>query len=92
LTKKPSLIIGRKGSVGEVYYSMSLSNDLLRAERLRQSILKQAFSGQLVPSDPADEPASVLLDRIRKTSSDRTIKKKTSLTGRKAIKKERIPQ
>ena len=38
---------------------------LKRAGRLRQSILKQAFSGRLVPQDPNDEPASVLLDRIR---------------------------
>ncbi len=38
---------------------------LKRAERLRQSILKQAFSGKLIPQDPSDEPASVLLDRIR---------------------------
>ena len=38
---------------------------LQRAERLRQSILKRAFSGQLAPQDPDDEPASVLLERIR---------------------------
>ena len=38
---------------------------LKRAERLRQSILKQAFSGQIVPQDPDDEPASALLERIR---------------------------
>lgn len=36
-----------------------------KSEALRQSILKKAFSGQLVPQDPNDEPASALLARIK---------------------------
>ncbi len=39
--------------------------NLKRAERLRQAILKRAFEGRLAPQDPNDEPAAVLLERIR---------------------------
>jgi len=44
----------------------SVQANLQRAARLRQAILKRAFEGRLVPQDPDDEPASVLLERIRR--------------------------
>lgn len=47
----------------------TVTTELKRAEQLRQSILKQAFSGKLVPQDSNDEPASVLLERIRAEKS-----------------------
>lgn len=43
----------------------TLTTTLQQSEALRQSILKRAFSGQLVPQDPHDEPASALLARIK---------------------------
>jgi type I restriction enzyme, S subunit len=45
--------------------------NLKRAERLRQSILREAFAGRLVPQDPHDEPVSVLLERIRREREER---------------------
>ena len=60
-----------------------INKHLGRADSLRQAILKKAFSGQLVPQDPNDEPASVLLERTRaerekteKNDRSRKIKKR----------------
>jgi type I restriction enzyme S subunit len=43
----------------------SIEAGLERSAALRRAVLKAAFAGQLVPQDPTDEPASVLLERIR---------------------------
>ena len=56
--------------------------DRMLAERLKKSILQEAIEGRLVPQDPNDEPASVLLDKIRKEKAklvkEGNLKRKTS--------------
>jgi len=54
-----------------------IDSQIQKAEALRQSILKKAFSGQLVAQTPNDEPASVLLERIRSEKFGQEISKKT---------------
>lgn len=49
----------------------SVSFALKQSTAQRQNILRAAFSGQLVPQDPNDEPASVLLERIRAERAER---------------------
>lgn len=54
---------------------VAIEHGLQRAARLRQSILKQAFEGKLVPHDRTDEPATELLKRIS-AGADRAVPNK----------------
>ena len=49
-----------------------VESSIAKCETLRQSILKKAFSGQLVPQDANDEPASALLARIHSERAGRS--------------------
>ena len=77
--------VERQLSVLEAVES-SVEANLARCSRLRQSILKRAFEGKLVPQDPNDEPASELLARIRaaaeaekpKRTKNKSTKKKSA--------------
>lgn len=53
---------------------------LKQASAQRQNILRAAFTGQLVPQDPCDEPASLLLTRIRAERAERTKQPKVRKT------------
>lgn len=55
---------------------------LTRADALRQSILKKAFSGHLVHQDPDDEPAATLLARIKAERAKAPKAPKARRTGR----------
>ena len=66
----------------------ALESGLKQSVAQRKNILKAAFSGQLVPQDPSDEPAGVLLERIRAERAERDAVKMPR--GRSKNSKEQI--
>ncbi|MGD0650385.1 MAG: restriction endonuclease subunit S [Verrucomicrobiia bacterium] len=62
---------------------------LKTAQSLRQSILRHAFTGQLVPQDPNDEPASELLRRI---AAERKERARQAIAAKRANKKPKRPR
>jgi type I restriction enzyme S subunit len=79
--------------VGEVDFHFSIMDSMekgidkgiVQAGRLRQAILKKAFTGKLVPQDPEDEPAAEWLKRIKKEKTGHPDRKKP---GRRAIQRD----
>ena len=62
----------------------TINDTLALSTSLRQSILKKAFEGRLVPQDPSDEPAEKLLERIKAEKTAVPAKQKqTRKRGRK---------
>jgi type I restriction enzyme S subunit len=83
-------ILEQKIIIEEIERNFSIADEVVQviqvslkqAESLKQSILKRAFEGKLVPQDPTDEPASVLLDRIEEEKA----KNNSTAKSGKAIK------
>ncbi|MFN7835299.1 MAG: restriction endonuclease subunit S [Burkholderiaceae bacterium] len=63
----------------------SVDLSLKQSNAQRQNILRAAFSGELLPQDPNDEPASLLLERIRAERAEREKRPKTRKTKPKEI-------
>lgn len=61
--------------------------NLKHAERIRQAILKNAFEGKLLQQDPNDEPASVLLERIK---AERALRQQDERVRKPRVKRVRI--
>lgn len=65
-----------------------LEVEIKKAYHLKSSILSKAFSGQLVPQDPNDEPASVLLERIKAEKEEELAKSKANKAPKKPTKRK----
>lgn len=68
-------LVSQLAALEEQGFAIDLS--LKQSTAQRQNILRAAFEGQLVPQDPADEPARVLLERIRAERVERAKQPKT---------------
>ena len=71
------------GHVSQITTYLSVMERKLKTmngKQLKNSILQWAIRGKLVPQDPNDEPASVLLDKIRQEKERLIKEKKSSVT------------
>ena len=68
-----------------VSQGVAITLSLRQSAAQRKNILQSAFSGQLVPQDPNDEPASVLLARIRAERAARETTNARSRLKKKAV-------
>lgn len=69
----------------------TLNRQLERASATRQSLLREAFAGTLVPQNPNDEPASVLLERIRAAREAEAKKPKATRMPKSRTKSAKRP-
>ena len=65
-----------------------ISNNLVILDKLKTSILTKAFLGELIPQDPNDEPASVLLERIKAEKEEELAKAKANKAPKKSGKRK----
>ncbi|MFF0643332.1 restriction endonuclease subunit S [Streptomyces tendae] len=73
-------------------FAAQVASTSLRAQNLRQAVLRRAFTGNLVSQDSDDEPAAGLLDRIRTEREVQGVKpKRVARRPRKTVAPETLP-
>lgn len=83
LDEQKSIVSQTKESLSDIgRMSTALDTADRRAAKLRRSLLADAFVGRLVPQDPKEEPASLLLERIRAERAAQSKSKRTRRTKR----------
>lgn len=70
------------------YLQETIDQQLEQLMLLKQTVLQKAFSGELVPQDPNDEPASVLLERIKAEKEEELTKAKANKIPKKSTKRK----
>ena len=92
LSEQPEIILEIERHFSQIdHLDQTITTSLRQAETLRQSILKRAFEGKLVPQDPNDEPASILLERIKAEKAHHTAEAKKGKTLQPKSPKRRLP-
>lgn len=69
------------------FQNEAIKNSIESISKQKLNILKQAYNGKLVPQDPNDEPAQVLLERIQQQREAEALVKKSSSKKRSTSKK-----
>ncbi len=71
IVSKIESILGRIDAIEK-----QVDDSLIKLDQLKKAVLKKAFEGKLVPQDPNDEPASILLEKIKQEKHSRVKKRK----------------
>ena len=90
ILEEQNIIVNKLDNLLDVNRMVSeqLEVEIKKANHLKSSILTKAFSGQLIPQDLNDEPASVLLERIKAEKEEEQAKVKANKAPKKSGKRK----